>query len=72
MKPGLADLIIRNVAECIGNIIFFSAMSKTLCKTKDREKLASKQSEANFECKRCGKKAKKEKFVCKPHKIGKD
>jgi hypothetical protein len=47
-------------------------MSKTLCKTKDKEKLASKQSEANFECNRCGKTAKKEKFVCKPKKIAKN
>jgi hypothetical protein len=47
-------------------------MTKTLCKTKDKKKLAKKQSVANFECKRCGKKAKKEKFVCKPHEFEKD
>jgi hypothetical protein len=43
-------------------------MSKTLCKTSDPEKRARKQEDPRFECKRCGKKAKKEKHLCKPQK----
>jgi len=43
-------------------------MSKTLCKTRDPEKLAKKQEDPQFECKRCGRKANKEKYLCKPVK----
>jgi len=43
-------------------------MSKTLCKTSDSEKWVKKQENPKFECKRCGKKANKEKHLCKPEK----
>jgi hypothetical protein len=42
-------------------------MSKPLCKSDDEPKL--KPKEAKFECRKCGRPAKKEKQVCKPHKI---
>ncbi|GAT63082.1 hypothetical protein [Paludibacter jiangxiensis] len=44
-------------------------MSKTICKTTDKAKLEEKQAEENYQCKRCGEKASKEKYVCKPEKI---
>jgi len=44
-------------------------MSKTLCKTKDSEKRDKKQTDPRFECKKCGKKVNKEKYVCKPEKL---
>lgn len=44
-------------------------MSKTLCKTKDADKRAKKQSDPKFECAKCGKQSHKDKHVCKPEKI---
>jgi len=43
-------------------------MAKTLCKDKDREKAEKKEGNPKFECKRCGRKARKEKYLCKPEK----
>jgi len=42
-------------------------MGKTLCKT--GEKVKVKPEEARFVCKKCDLMAKKEKKLCKPHKI---
>jgi len=44
-------------------------MSKTICKTKDPEKRTKKQVDPLVECAKCGKKANKEKYVCKPEKL---
>lgn len=44
-------------------------MAKTLCETKDPEKRKEKQKDPQYECKRCGKQARKEKYVCKPKKM---
>jgi hypothetical protein len=44
-------------------------MPKTICKTTDKEKLAKKQAEPNYQCKKCGEKASKAKYVCRPEKI---
>jgi hypothetical protein len=44
-------------------------MSKTICKTKNEEKKARKQESPKFECTRCGNKANKEKYLCKPDKL---
>jgi len=44
-------------------------MSKTLCK--EGESLNKKDKKLKFECKKCGRKAHKERFCCKPVKIKK-
>lgn len=44
-------------------------MSKTMCETKDADKQAQKQVDPKFECKKCGKRVNKEKYVCKPGKL---
>jgi len=44
-------------------------MSKTLCKTSDKDKLQKKQQEPLYKCKKCERMANKEKYVCKPVKI---
>lgn len=44
-------------------------MAKTLCETKDSDKLKDKQKNPQYECKRCGRQARKEKYVCKPKKL---
>ncbi len=42
------------------------AMGKTLCKSAKEVKL--KPEEVRYVCKKCDRKAKKEKDLCKPHK----
>jgi len=44
-------------------------MAKTMCKTTDQDKRAKKKANPKFECKRCGEKVNKEKYVCKPEKL---
>lgn len=44
-------------------------MSKTLCKTTDKDKLQKKQHNPQFVCKKCKNTASKEKYICKPEKI---
>ncbi len=44
-------------------------MTKTMCKTDDKDKKAKKQSDPKFECEKCGKKVSKKKYVCKPEKL---
>jgi hypothetical protein len=41
-------------------------MSKPLCKSGEKEKI--KPEEVRFSCRKCDRKAKKEKDLCKPHK----
>lgn len=45
------------------------SMSKTMCRTKDAEKRAKKQANPKFVCAKCGKKANKEKYLCRPEKL---
>jgi len=44
-------------------------MSKTICKTENKDKLAKKQAGGMYQCAKCGAKAVKEKYVCKPQKV---
>jgi hypothetical protein len=44
-------------------------MSKTMCRTKDAEKRARNQADPKFVCAKCGKKANKEKYLCRPEKL---
>ena len=44
-------------------------MADTLCKEKDAKKLARRARDPQFVCKKCGRVAHKEKWLCKPIQI---